>query len=174
MVNVYVKVATTDRSARPQIVQISAVDTNGQSFNRFIYPSRQISPDASNAHGIIRTPDGLFRNQERLPATSVGKDLISISLSSFWNHTCYFVLKLLVQYIKNVVQAWLYSKVTIDFDRMILLNMQIDKGKIQKSRWESKTHTFTILNFLTHTFVSHKAQKVVLLFNSLLKNNYWL
>jgi hypothetical protein len=86
MVNVYVKVATTDRSARPQIVQLSAVDTNGQSFNCFIYPSRQISPDASNAHGIIRTPDGLFRNQERLRATSIGKNrtLHASSFTNFW------------------------------------------------------------------------------------------
>ena len=85
MVNVFSKIATTDCSPKSQIVQVALVDPlTGKQFNRFIYPSGEIQPEATDIHGIHWGRNGkLYRDGERLPAVSIRKRR---SISNFHMH----------------------------------------------------------------------------------------
>jgi hypothetical protein len=73
--NIYFKVATNGISQRKQIVQLAAVGPNSTFFNQFIYPTVKITQGATRVHGIYKGVNGgLFRNQQRLRATSIGKN----------------------------------------------------------------------------------------------------
>ena len=75
MVNVFSKIATTDRSPNSQIVQVALVDPlTGDQFNCFIYPTGEIQPEATDIHGIHWGGNyKLYRDGEQLPAVSIRK-----------------------------------------------------------------------------------------------------
>ncbi len=70
--------------SKAQIVQLSAVKDNGETFNVFIHPTVQIQNDATKYHGIIKDQEGNLYKKVPLENSIEENDSGDNCIKLFW------------------------------------------------------------------------------------------